>query len=701
MPINKAANITPLNLSNTRRDVAHSPANGGSHFNPVGSPHSPRSPPLSPAFPAQSSALAMQIRPDNVIISPEIGEIPDTPSSPTRISPKQHSREASKSFFSNLMASKSSHKLQAQSQSPDLSAIEGFERPHGRSRGNSKDRSIHTVRKQNSTPDLPRLMTANEDPAEEGIEQRPPVSADGTISKQKSKSKLGGILTRSRSGRPEDEKKLKARAPTQLNLEVHPPPEPQHEQYAVPPKTAPIKNSFRDQIQAAEGAATRNRSADRAGLEDSRSNQSSQGNQSNGTTSIPHQNRDGASLFANIQHTGRGVGDRLGRAGRGFFNKMTRSGSTNEREGEREHIADENYVCTTINLPLVKQTRKTRIAKKLEMSRDKTEYWMPALPWRCIDYLNMQCEQEGLYRVPGSGRDVKFWQRRFDTEHDMNLFEEPELYDVNTIASMFKAWLRDLPDELFPRHTQMRIAKECAGAQRTPQLLKDELSKLPPFNYYLLFAITCHLSLLHSYADSNKMDYRNLCICFQPCLKIDPFCFQFLVIDWKECWQQGCWTEKEFLAEELRYEREGSVNEPLATSQTVPEERAISSSNSSTNLPLKQQTEASGARQNADRQRAETPVSRDGNSHAQSRATAHPNSQQQQHMNGQVQTPPQLKPKQRSLSSNASGQEKTRTPSHGHAQTAPAVPRLVTMAPESEPGQKQLPELGSMSPIRM
>jgi len=36
-------------------------------------------------------------------------------------------------------------------------------------------------------------------------------------------------------------------------------------------------------------------------------------------------------------------------------------------------------------LPLVEQTRKTRIAKRLEDSKDKTEFWMPALPWRCIE----------------------------------------------------------------------------------------------------------------------------------------------------------------------------------------------------------------------------------------------------------------------------------------------------------------------------
>ena len=202
------------------------------------------------------------------------------------------------------------------------------------------------------------------------------------------------------------------------------------------------------------------------------------------------------------------------------------------------------------------------------------------------------CEEEGLYRIPGSGKDVKHWQRRFDTEHDINLFDEPDLYDINTIGSMFKAWLRDLPDEILPKVVQVRVAEQCMGATKTPQLLKDELSKLPPFNYYLLFAITCHLSLLHSFSDKNKMDYRNLCICFQPCLKIDGFCFQFLVQDWKNCWQ-GCWTEKEFLEEEYHYERQGAVP-PSAdcNDDQSMDDGAISSSGSSQHLSDSQTQQA-------------------------------------------------------------------------------------------------------------
>ena len=155
---------------------------------------------------------------------------------------------------------------------------------------------------------------------------------------------------------------------------------------------------------------------------------------------------------------------------------------------------------------------------------------------------------------------------------------------------MLKAWLRELPDELFPKAAQDRIARECAGAETVPQLLIDELSNLSPFNYYLLFAITCHLSLLLAHSDKNKMDFRNLCICFQPCMKIDAFCFKFLVCDWRDCWK-GCKSEARFIEEEYALfdqpppkpvpepgQRSGSGNE-----RPQLEERSVSSSDSSKN----------------------------------------------------------------------------------------------------------------------
>lgn len=170
----------------------------------------------------------------------------------------------------------------------------------------------------------------------------------------------------------------------------------------------------------------------------------------------------------------------------------------------------------------------------------------------------------------------------------MDLFEEPDLYDINIVGSMLKAWLRELPDELFPKEAQDRIARECAGADKVPELLIEELSNLPPFNYYLLFAITCHLSLLLAHSEKNKMDFRNLCICFQPCMKIDVFCFKFLVCDWRDCWK-GCRSETRYIEEEYALldqplpkggageKKNGSSN----GEENKQEERKVSSSDSS------------------------------------------------------------------------------------------------------------------------
>ncbi|KAJ4197780.1 hypothetical protein NW767_000975 [Fusarium falciforme] len=361
-------------------------------------------------------------------------------------------------------------------------------------------------------------------------------TASPQSSTKKTKTKPFGILNRSRSNRDKED----------ASPELNPVPSPRQgnepELYlnSVPLKTAPLgpDRSFRDMM----SSAVRNRSEDRAPRDSSSTRRGHREKESK--TQPSSLNENGGSNFLNgLKSSGtRAAGmlsDRLfgGKGGRG-------------RDSDRDAVDDEHYQLKVINLPLVEQTRLTRISKRLEDSRDKTEFWMPAFPWRAIDYLNYKgCEVEGLYRVPGSGPQIKKWQRKFDERYDVNLFDERDLYDINIIGSMLKAWLRELPDELFPKAAQDRIARECAGSEEVPELLIEELSNLSPFNYYLLFAITCHLSLLLAHSDKNKMDFRNLCICFQPCMKIDAFCFKFLVCDWRDCWR-GCKNEAKYIEEE-------------------------------------------------------------------------------------------------------------------------------------------------------
>ncbi|KAJ5717423.1 hypothetical protein N7488_003069 [Penicillium malachiteum] len=555
----KSASSSPLFKGATIRPVTE---DGDSTAN---SPTSPISPGGLNVGPTE------QVEPP----TPGITAIPQYFPSP-KGSPK-HTREASKSFFGNLKAPKSSHRAQ-RSDSSETST----EPP--KSRGTSRDRKSSMARiLSESTPDLPTIIAQAEEAennkhAADRTMQRTAhrkASTETDSAPVKKNKRFANLLTRSRSIRVDESSGHRApgrRPSTGLAKLEEFKPEPKQEPLQIPPQTAPHpERTTRTPVPHME------RTGDLAPI----SKQKTAGSMVQ-SSSLSQVSGASAAIFNNLKQSSSGAADRLGKAGKGFFGKITRSGSTNERE----LLTDDSYICSVINLPLIEQARKTRIAKKLEDCRDKTEFWMPALPYRCIDYLNYKgCEEEGLYRVPGSGREVKHWQRRFDTELDVSLFDVPDLYDINTIGSLFKAWLRELPEELFPKKTQDMIAEKCAGATTAPQLLKDELSKLPPYNYYLLFAITCHLNLLHSYVDQNKMDYRNLCICFQPCLKMDAFCFQFLVCDWKNCWQ-GCWTEKEYAAKEKEMdEHEKKAAEEKAKSEKSQpsslHERAISSSSSS------------------------------------------------------------------------------------------------------------------------
>ena len=113
------------------------------------------------------------------------------------------------------------------------------------------------------------------------------------------------------------------------------------------------------------------------------------------------------------------------------------------------------------------------------------------------------------------------------------MLDESELYDASIIASLFKEWIRELPEDVFPKDSQQRITSqlptEVPDKGFVPEVLRRELQHLPPFNYYLLFAITCHLSLLLEYQHKNKMTLDNLYRCFNQSLKLDGRIFYTLV----------------------------------------------------------------------------------------------------------------------------------------------------------------------------
>ena len=69
----------------------------------------------------------------------------------------------------------------------------------------------------------------------------------------------------------------------------------------------------------------------------------------------------------------------------------------------------------------------------------------------------------------------------------------------------------------------------------------DELSKLSPWSYHLLRAITGHLSKLIKAERTTRMSFEAVRTCM-PGLKIDSHILSFLLTKWEDCWG-GCQGE--------------------------------------------------------------------------------------------------------------------------------------------------------------
>jgi hypothetical protein len=316
--------------------------------------------------------------------SPISSSLPPLPLSPQFA---QDDRDFNRSLFSNYKASQSSSRLHS-AETPggqilDAAMSESTEPGDGRLYASQK--------KPGSSPDLFNSTTflTNKSTQEYQIPRRPvPTSqssedtsfAGDTLSGLPRKNKprpFAHLLGRTRSTRT-DAGPLTSKPSTPnrfADAENASALDNFDDNHGI--KTAPLgqerDRSFRDMM----SSGIRNRSVDRQNAADSESGSIGSGKDS---ARFAAPNSSGAFL-SNLKSTSTKAADGLGKAGKGIFTKFARSASSGERDG----TADENYVCKVINQPLVKQTRLTRISKRLEDSKDKTEFWMPSLPWRCIE----------------------------------------------------------------------------------------------------------------------------------------------------------------------------------------------------------------------------------------------------------------------------------------------------------------------------
>uniref|UniRef100_A0AAZ3QV50 Unconventional myosin-IXa-like n=1 Tax=Oncorhynchus tshawytscha TaxID=74940 RepID=A0AAZ3QV50_ONCTS len=164
----------------------------------------------------------------------------------------------------------------------------------------------------------------------------------------------------------------------------------------------------------------------------------------------------------------------------------------------------------------------------VEVSRlTNEERTVPLVVEKLINYIEMHgLYTEGIYRKSGSTNKIKELKQGLDTDvNNMNLDD----YNIHVIASVFKQWLRDLPNplmtfELYEEFLRAMCLQDKKEVIRGVYSIIDQLSRTHLNTLERLFF---HLVRIAGQEDTNRMSANAIAIVFAPCIlrcpdTIDP-----------------------------------------------------------------------------------------------------------------------------------------------------------------------------------
>ncbi|XP_024151116.1 unconventional myosin-IXAa isoform X8 [Oryzias melastigma] len=146
------------------------------------------------------------------------------------------------------------------------------------------------------------------------------------------------------------------------------------------------------------------------------------------------------------------------------------------------------------------------------------EKTVPLVVEKLINYIEMHgIYTEGIYRKPGSINKIKELRLGLDNDVDgVNLDD----YNIHVIASVFKQWLRDLPNPLMTFELYEEFVR-AMGSQDKKEIIRgvysiiDQLSRT---HLNTLERLIFHLVRIALQEDTNRMSANALAIVFAPCI---------------------------------------------------------------------------------------------------------------------------------------------------------------------------------------
>ncbi|NWI99159.1 FA13A protein, partial [Crypturellus undulatus] len=150
--------------------------------------------------------------------------------------------------------------------------------------------------------------------------------------------------------------------------------------------------------------------------------------------------------------------------------------------------------------------------------QDEPQCRVPFLVTQMVEYLEVfGLERVGVFRINGSVHKIKELKQKYNQGEDVDLVNDG---DVDSVASLLKLFLKELPVAVFPDHL-------CAGFLKTFQEhkvntteclknLRQLLDCLPKAHHSLLQFLAAFLLKVSMYSAVNFMTLENLAIVFGP-----------------------------------------------------------------------------------------------------------------------------------------------------------------------------------------
>ncbi|XP_072410051.1 rho GTPase-activating protein 25-like [Chiloscyllium punctatum] len=153
-----------------------------------------------------------------------------------------------------------------------------------------------------------------------------------------------------------------------------------------------------------------------------------------------------------------------------------------------------------------------RLAETVAYEQKFGQHLVPMVVEQCTDFIrNHGLNEEGIFRLPGQDNQVKELRDAFDSGERPSFDRNT---DVHTVASLFKLYLRELPEPVVPWSqyedflacSQLMSSDEEQGQQEVMR----QISLLPQVNYNLLSYICRFLHEVQLSSKINKMSVDNL-----------------------------------------------------------------------------------------------------------------------------------------------------------------------------------------------